>query len=537
MGQSLTEGFPRYPAFPYPPPHNAVDPTNPRTHHTMLRRNLSSLGAAAFALALTSAGHSQSTPPDIDKLQAQLQAMQATIADLQKQVTEIRQTPASTSSDTSILANRVAALEEESKSTAKVLEIAKQFEFHGYVRTGFGVNQSGGEQRKPGNPDGLGASLPGRLGNEPDTYGELIFKYHFPQATPDSAKFDFVTNLMFQQNQDKASYLPIQSTDSNIGIREAYFTASNVLKSAPEVSFWAGNRYYDRHDTHRTDYFWLDMSGYGGGVENIAVGPGKLAIAYLAGASGAFANQTTTGDALTKQAIDIRYSALPTFGGEGTLWLMASYLNGGQAASGLTGTYPEATPGAAIGWIQTNKFGSLTNTLALQAGTGSASQFDTSVTGYVGAPRGSLADSKTVQFTDMIVWEINDRLSLEADMLVQWNDQGYTPAGGSGADRTYYAIGARPVYMFTEHLGAAVEVGYDYASDNRNTAADDSPSLGKITFAQLIRPGSGFFTRPEIRLYATYYFWNDFPAGSQINGTGAGEKSSWNFGIQAEAWW
>lgn len=506
-------------------------------------RHLASLGAATLALALSAHGQTpEAAPPDIDKLQAQLQAMQAVISDLQKQVTEIRQAPpsavAATPADTTALSNRIAALEEESKSTAKILDIAKQFEFHGYVRTGFGVNQSGGEQRKPGNPDGLGASLPGRLGNEPDTYGELIFKYHFPQADADSAKFDFVTNLMFQQNQDKASYLPIQTTDANFGVREAYFTASNVLKTAPDVTFWAGNRYYDRKDIHRTDYFWLDMSGYGGGVEKIDVGPGKLAVAYLAGASGTFANRTTTGDALTKQAIDVRYSELPTFGGKGTLWLMASYLNGGQPASGITGTYPEATGGAAIGWIQENKFAdNITNVTSLQYGTGSASQFDTNVTGYVGAPRGSLEDAKTLQFTNMITWDIDERLSVSGDVLVHWNDQGFTPAGGSGSERTYVAIGARPVYMFTEHLGAALEVGYDYATDNRNTAGDDSPSLGKITFAPLIRPGSGFFTRPEIRLYATYYFWNDFPAGSQINGTEVGDKSSWNFGIQAEAWW
>ena len=506
-------------------------------------RHLVSVGAASLALALSSHGQTpQAAPPDLDKLQAQLQAMQSTITDLQKQMVELRQAPPSAAatapSDTSALSNRIAALEEESKSTAKVLEIAKQFEFHGYVRTGFGVNQSGGAQRKPGNPDGLGASLPGRLGNEPDTYGELIFKYHFPQETPESAKFDFVTNLMFQQNQDKASYLPIQTTDANFGVREAYFTASNVLKSAPDVSFWAGNRYYDRHDIHRTDYFWLDMSGYGGGVENIAVGPGKLAVAYLGGASGTFASRTNTGDALTKQALDIRYSELPTFGGEGTLWLMAAYLNGGQPASGITGTYPEATAGGAIGWIQENKLAeNITNIASLQYGTGAASQFDTNVTGYVGAPRGSLEDAKTVQFTNMVVWDIDERLSVSGDVLVHWNDQGFTPAGGSGSERTYIAIGARPVYMFTQHLGAALEVGYDYATDNRNTAGDDSPSLGKITFAPLIRPGSGFFTRPEIRLYATYYFWNDFPAGSQINGTDVGDKSSWNFGIQAEAWW
>lgn len=504
----------------------------------MLRRQITYLGAASLALALSAFGQTPQTPPDLNKLQAQLEAMQATIADLQKQMSAINKAPAANPAEAANLATRVAALEQDSKSTAKILDIAKQFEFHGYVRTGFGVNQSGGEQRKPGNPDGLGASLPGRLGNEPDTYGELIFKYHFPQATPESAKFDFVTNLMFQQNQDKASYLPIQTTDANFGVREAYFMASNVLKTAPDVTFWAGNRYYDRKDIHRTDYFWLDMSGYGGGVEKVAVGPGKLAVAYLAGASGTFASRTNTGDSLTKQAIDVRYSALPTFGGEGTLWLMASYLNGGTPASGATATYPESTPGGAIGWIQTNKFGeNLTNTAALQYGVGSASQFDTNVTGYIGAPRGALEDSKTIQFTDMVVWQIDERLSFETDVLVHWNDQGFTPAGGSDSSRTYYAIGGRPVYMFTDHVGAALEVGYDYATDNRNTAADDSPSLAKITFAPLIRPGSGFFARPEIRLYATYYFWNDFPAGSQINGTDAGDKSSWNFGIQAEAWW
>ena len=511
----------------------------------MSPRNLSRVGALSLALAATALAQTPSAQaPDIDNLQAQLSAMQSSIADLQKQLAELRQTPpapaaaTAATADTQSLASRVAALEKDAQEAAKILDIAKQFEFHGYVRTGFGVNQSGGEQRKPGNPDGLGASLPGRLGNEPDTYGELIFKYHFPQATPDSAKFGFVTNLMFQQNQDKASYLPIQTTDSNIGVREAYFTASNVIKSAPDLTFWAGNRYYDRKDIHRTDYFWLDMSGYGGGVEKIKVGPGELAVAYLAGASGTFANRTTTGDALTKQAIDVRYSKLPTFGGEGTLWLMASYLNGGQPASGITGTYPESTAGAAIGWIQKNQFGDNVTTVAsIQYGTGSASQFDTNVTGYVGAPRGSLDNAKTIQFTDMVVWDVNERLSVSADVLVHWNDQGFTPAGGSDSTRTYYAVGARPVYMFTDHLGAALEVGYDYATDNRATAGKDSPSLGKITFAPLVRPSTGFFTRPEIRLYATYYFWNDFPAGSQVNGTGVGDKSSWNFGVQAEAWW
>ncbi|MFH1497700.1 MAG: carbohydrate porin [Verrucomicrobiota bacterium] len=497
-------------------------------------------GLGGLMLLATSPVHAQSQS-DFEQLQAQLKAMQATIQDLQQKVNELNTTqaqPASVpSAEARSLAERVTALEADSIEAAKTLDVLDNFEFHGYVRSGFGVNQSGSQQQKPLNPDGLGASLPGRLGNEPDTYGELIFKYHFPQATPDSVKFDFVGNLMFQQNRDKASYLNISSTDSNIGIRESYITASNVIKTTPEVTFWAGNRYYDRHDIHRTDYYWLDMSGYGGGVENIPFGPGKVAIAYLNGASNTNTS-TSTGEDLTKQVLDLRYSDLPSLGGKGTLWLSASYLNGGTPSAGPVATYPEATSGFGIGWIQDNTFGeNLTNTAALLYGVGTSSQFDTNVSGYVGAPRGALDDSKTLLFIDTLVWQASDRFSVAADAVVQWNDLGFTPAGGSGSDRTYYAVGARPVYMFTDVLGAAVEVGYDYATDNRSTAGDDSPSLAKITFAQLIRPSAKFFARPEIRLYATYYMWNDFAAGSQINGTSGPSEGSWNFGIQAEAWW
>lgn len=478
------------------------------------------------------------SPTDIEQLQAQLQAMQSKIQDLQKQIDQVATANVPPPAEqTGELTQRVAALEADSIKAAATLDILDNFEFHGYVRSGFGVNQSGGQQQKPLNPDGLGASLPGRLGNEPDTYGELIFKYHLPQATPDSIKFDFVANLMFQQNRDKATYLNISTNDANIGVREAYFTASNVLKASPDVTFWAGNRYYDRHDIHRTDYYWLDMSGYGGGVENIAFGPGKLAVAYLNGADQT-TGSTSTGEDLTKQVFDIRYSALPVLGGEGTLWLSASYLNGGNAAGGPSTNYPEATSGVAVGWIQANTFGRhVTNTAALLYGLGSSSQFDTSVSGYVGAPRGALADSETLLFIDTLVWEPSDRFSVAADVVVQWNDLGYTPVGGSGSSRTYVALGARPVYMFTNTLGAALEVGYDYATDNRGTAGDDSPSLAKITFAPLIRPGGSFFARPEIRLYATYYVWNDFAPGSQINGASGSSTSSWNFGVQAEAWW
>ena len=57
----------------------------------------------------------------------------------------------------------------------------------------------------------------------------------------------------------------------------------NVIKSAPEVTFWGGQRFYDRYDIHPSDYFFLNTSGIGAGAYNIHLGPGLLQIAYFGG--------------------------------------------------------------------------------------------------------------------------------------------------------------------------------------------------------------------------------------------------------------
>ena len=48
----------------------------------------------------------------------------------------------------------------------------KSFEFHGYFRSGYGLNSRGGKQVAFQAP---GADAKYRLGNEAETYAELIF--------------------------------------------------------------------------------------------------------------------------------------------------------------------------------------------------------------------------------------------------------------------------------------------------------------------------------------------------------------------------
>ena len=49
------------------------------------------------------------------------------------------------------------------------------------------------------------------------------------------------------------------------------------------MTFWGGQRFYDRYDIHPSDYFFLNTSGMGAGAYNIPLGPGSLAIAYFGG--------------------------------------------------------------------------------------------------------------------------------------------------------------------------------------------------------------------------------------------------------------
>src|ERR1700719_654209 len=95
------------------------------------------------------------------------------------------------------------------------------------------------------------------------------------------------TEFMVEANtSNSASYanFPNGAGNDQFRLREAFVTAGNVFESLPGAKFWAGERYYRRQHIDIDDFYPLDMSGYGAGVEDLDVRVGKLAVAYLAGA-------------------------------------------------------------------------------------------------------------------------------------------------------------------------------------------------------------------------------------------------------------
>ena len=174
--------------------------------------------------------------------------------------------------------------------------ITRNFTFSAYVRAGFQFNGNGGG----GN---FSFQLPDaphwgrqRLGNENDTYMELTWmQAHMLGDSPDviDVSMTFTPAIVYQQERGTFTTNTGQGVegggqDFRFVLRQAFLEATNVFKGAPEITFWAGERFYDRFNTDPEDYFWLDTSGYGAGVSNIDVGVGKLAFAWLGGLNDSF---------------------------------------------------------------------------------------------------------------------------------------------------------------------------------------------------------------------------------------------------------
>ena len=172
----------------------------------------------------------------------------------------------------------------ETKTIKKLQEEARSFEFHGYLRSGYGLNSEGGQQ--------VGFQAPGadakyRLGNEAETYGELIFVNNWLNPERQPGKAWMKTEVMIEvntTNSDTYSNFPGSIGNDQFRLRESFVQVGNVFASQPDLTFWAGNRYYRRNHIEINDFYPLDMSGYGGGFEDLNLGFGKMALAYLGSA-------------------------------------------------------------------------------------------------------------------------------------------------------------------------------------------------------------------------------------------------------------
>jgi len=404
---------------------------------------------------------------------------------------------------------------------AKLEDQLKSFEFHGYVRSGYGLNSRGGQQVAFQAP---GADAKYRLGNEAETYAELTFVDNLinPQREHDKAwmKAEFMIQANTSNSASYANFLGGKGNDQ-FRLREAFVQAGNVFKSQPLAKFWAGERYYRRYSAHINDFYILDMSGYGGGVEDLDVKVGKMAVAFLAGSR---PDITTENGNYSKSNIDVRLYDVKAPGGKLAAWLNFANAKGGTTPKGVV--IPSSS-GYAFGIAhQRLEWKGGYNWFSVQYGKGAASNFSTSMD----EPTAFLKDTKRFRVAEHMLVQTNDKFAIQPVFVYQRTQSGNRKEGWN----QWVSFGARPQYFFTDHISLAVEAGFDHT---RSANGQYEGWLRKITIAPQIGAGRKFFSRPVLRVFMTYASWSNGLRGYVGGIPFKDQTSGLTFGVQTEVWW
>ena len=405
------------------------------------------------------------------------------------------------------------------------------FRFHGYVRSGFGVDGNGKGQQP------FIAPLAGskyRLGNEAETYLETTFDYGTLSEGEDPAYFDTRITLAYVTPTSQSNNFA-----TTFSLREAYALARRVWAAQPNATFWAGARFYDRHDLHITDFWYRDPSGFGGGIENVELGDRvRFAASWIGGTQDQLdPNGTVPANELfrlNKSTFETRVYGFDVMRGRLSVAFDLSHFNGDEVTTETEPIVLADSVGTAGSAIVEWPFTGGRYKLSLQYGRGAAFDFRS----VLAPPPGrTFLPGEHVIIDDL--WQfrlVNDFLidqrgpwQLQAAAVFQELDNG----AASNNRIRWVSLGARPVYALGRFFSLATEAGWDY------TTQSDLPSgsLFKLTVAPQITPALKFLSRPSLRAFATWAHWTDSFRGKVAVTAYPDSVQGAAFGVQLESWW
>jgi len=437
-----------------------------------------------------------------------------------------------------------ASMAESNPLRERVEQVLQDFvEIHGYLRAGYGRNDQGGPQVGFQAP---GASAKYRLGNEAENYGELTFGKNFyvpglfsldPGVRPDGTPAGPIARVqatvsMYNPYQDLLS-----SGDTDFGLPESWVSIGNVVESQSSMKFWAGNRFYRRHDIHINDFFFYNMSGAGGGVEDYALPFGKLALAWIGAGSRSGVSDVPVPDAANEAGYskgnwDLRLYDVPLPLGKGEFGVVYARADSGSDAAGNSASDSD---GVAFNFVHTrdqflSKDG--VNKFSLQFGTGAAKTFTSGFETFALTNgvfiRPDEDDSWRFRATEHFIANVNKHFSIGPALVYQITDY------GDGDNVQWFSAGVRPIIHFNKYFSLAFEGGVDWVRDE---GASTSDFLYKLTLAPQVSLGGRFMSRPVLRAFITYAHWGDDFVGSVGGNDYRTENDGVTAGVQMEVWW
>lgn len=413
------------------------------------------------------------------------------------------------------------------------------FDFHGYLRSGVGVSRDGAlaEWNK---------SYLGRLGNEKDTYGELEFGSKVYELNGVSFYLDTMVSMVSDGFKDDEN---TENDTANFGLRQLNLQVKGLLPFDKDAVIWGGKRYYQRKDIHIIDTKYLNISGAGAGIENLAIGPGKASFAWIrSDANDLDYRYDDSSDADTKgngkvnvnvNNIDLRYAFAPAQG----LWAEVAAVYAIPTKEDVDKGYNVGSGGDS--WtrytVDNSMFltaelgfpiGALYNKLILQYGDNNMAHnvVDQGGGWYDAWNKANKATGYRVM--DVIDWPVTDNLTLSGVLTY-----GYAEETAEYVDDiSLYQGTVRGSYQISQYARVLAEIGA-FNKETTWTSGDSTTDAGqKYALALAFAPAKEILSRPELRFYASYLTADE---DSQVpNSSGRYSYSdNFNFGVQVEAWW
>nr|WP_239551137.1 carbohydrate porin [Halanaerobacter jeridensis] len=414
---------------------------------------------------------------------------------------------------------------------SKMATVNQGFSYSGYMRAGALMSTEGGTM------NGHIGLFPNhfsrfRLGNEEDTYVENVFGKKFTQ---DDGSWMKAQIRLANKKTDYHTYN--SQNDEESTVREAFVIGSG-FDFAPNVTFWAGERFYGRSDIHITDNRWRELDGFGGGVQGLDLGAAKLDAALIVrNSQGDGASQVVDTDiegGKNQKNIDLRFKGIQVPGGQLEVETRYAWQDETTDRSGYQLDFVYSRPdfyGIANG----------SSNVILQYGDDLGADLGNPV-GFTSEEANGYA---------LIAYglaNINENWDVMPQLVYEDIDSKYN--GGADAEKRI-AIGGRAVRYLSNNLSMQFEYGYESQEAGWH---DEALSLQKFTVAPTIKLDNSFWGRPEIRVFATYGTFDDGNntwRGPIHRGAGEGnnDDNGGNFGfeqgnddvitygIQTELWW
>lgn len=415
--------------------------------------------------------------------------------------------------------------------------------FNTYARTGFGFSKGDTSQVCFTAP---GANYKYRLGNEADHYLETQIFYEYLLDSISKKSFEFVYMGAFQKfyGETKPSFVDL--------ISQLYAKLNNTHKN---VSFWLGKRYYERQQHNITDHFWLNpgLGSIGFGVEGI-LGSSQYGSLDedLKFALFKYENDLIKEkESLNTYALDARWVRIP-LNKNGKLNIWGTYsLRPPKKHAKL-----ELRNGYGLGFWHNQTWAKekIKNTFTLLYRKGASMKEVNAIKEHY-LIEGNIIEKYNLNKTYSLfianhaAMEFEKVGSLEGVISYKLENNGLNPFNindensqkAKGDKIHWFSTGARYIHYLHKHFNLALEVGLDYLNNKTDISGRSIEGwLNKFTFSPQITWDYGYWSRPVIRPFMTYAFWNKSMEGLVGNSPGKSpyleSTNGFSCGIQMEIW-